>query len=100
MPGANAEAYTWCNVSVIENELAKKERDLPEKLLTPQEKERGQKRSTELFNEIEARTRAAGKSLKQTAPPLTASPLAMSRRRLQRETGIHASVWRKTADAV
>jgi TPR repeat protein len=50
------EGYAWYNIAALSNELAKMVRDNLN--LTPEEKARAQKRSTELFNEIEARKKA------------------------------------------
>ncbi len=55
------EAYAWYNLASIFFEHTKKERDELAKGLSPEALARAQKRSTELFNEIEARKKAAGK---------------------------------------
>jgi TPR repeat protein len=59
VPQDHAEAYAWFNISAVSYEPAKMLKKLLR--LTPEERERGQKRSTELFNEIEARKKKAGK---------------------------------------
>jgi TPR repeat protein len=59
VPRDDVEAYAWFNISAVSNQAAKKIRDKFD--LTPEDKARAQQRSTELFNEIEARKKAAGK---------------------------------------
>jgi TPR repeat protein len=59
VPKDDVEAYAWFNISAVSNQKAKENRDKAD--LTPEERARAQKRSTELFNEIEARKKAAGK---------------------------------------
>ncbi len=65
VPKDEVEAYAWFNISVISlspEALMFNSRDVRKEVkLTPEEKARAQKRSTELFNEIEARKKAAGK---------------------------------------
>ena len=58
VPKDDVEAYAWFNISAVSNQKAKENRDKAD--LTPEERARAQKRSTELFNEIEARKKAAG----------------------------------------
>ena len=59
VPKDEVESYAWFNILAVSNEQAEQKRDLIK--LTPEKKAQAQKRSTELFNEIEARKKAAGK---------------------------------------
>jgi TPR repeat protein len=59
MPRDYVEAYAWFNIAAVSIKSLKDARD--GLILTPDERARGQKRSKELFNEIEARKKAAGK---------------------------------------
>jgi hypothetical protein len=62
VPKDEVEAYAWLNIAAVSAEKAISPRSLRDNLkLTPEEKARAQKRSTELFNEIEARKKATGK---------------------------------------
>jgi TPR repeat protein len=53
------EACAWFNIAAVSMKEAQEMRDGLS--LTPEEKAQAQKRSTELFKEIEARKKAAGK---------------------------------------
>ena len=59
VPKDDVEAYVWLNLAAVFDQEAKELRN--EIKLTPEEKARAQKRSTELFSEIKARKKAAGK---------------------------------------
>ncbi len=59
VPKDDVEAYAWFNISAVSYEPAKNLRDNLK--LTLEEKARGQKRATELLNQIEVRKKAAGK---------------------------------------
>ena len=59
VPKDKVEAYAWLNISAMSKEQHRRYRDRIE--LTPEEKAQAQQRSMELFNEIEARKKAAGK---------------------------------------
>ena len=62
VPRDDVEAYAWVSVAAaVSQKQAQEIRDGIIQILTPEEKARAQKRSTELFNEIEARKKAAGK---------------------------------------
>jgi TPR repeat protein len=65
IPKDDLEAYAWFNLVAASSENAKLVKLAKEMMdrfnATPEEKARAQKRSTELFNEIEARKKAAGK---------------------------------------
>ena len=65
VPKDDVEASAWFNISVIALSPGARmfsSRDVRKEVkLTPEETARAQKRSTELFNEIEARKKAAGK---------------------------------------
>jgi hypothetical protein len=55
------EAYIWLNLAAIAVEDGVKYRSMVERELTPEAIARAQQRSAELFNEIEARKKSAGK---------------------------------------
>jgi TPR repeat protein len=59
VPKDDVEAYAWFNIAAVSFVPAQKLRDRLE--LTPEEKARAQKRSTELYNEIEDRKKKAVK---------------------------------------
>ena len=61
VPKDDVEGYAWANVSAVSLKQAQDFRDKVIRTLTPEEKARAQQRSTQLFNEIEARKKAAGK---------------------------------------
>jgi hypothetical protein len=61
VPKDEVEGYAWLNVSAVLLKEAQDFRDEIMRKLTPEEKARVQQRSTQLFNEIEARKEAAGK---------------------------------------
>jgi TPR repeat protein len=61
VPKDVVEAYAWFNISAVKNVYGKASRDLQALKLTPEEKARAEKRSRELFEEIEAQKKAAGK---------------------------------------
>jgi TPR repeat protein len=61
VPKNDVEAYAWFNLAAVSDDTAKNARDKLNLTLTPDEKARAQKRSKELFDEIEARKKAAGK---------------------------------------
>ena len=61
VPKDEVEGYAWLNVSAVSLKEAQDFRDEIMRKLTPEEKARVQQRSTQLFNEIEARKKAAGK---------------------------------------
>jgi hypothetical protein len=61
VPQDEVEGYAWLNVSAVSLKEAQDIRDEIMRKLTTEEKARVQQRSTQLFNEIEARKEAAGK---------------------------------------
>jgi TPR repeat protein len=59
VPKDAVEAYAWFDIVAVSDSASRKIRDGLN--LTPEEKARAQQRSTELFNEIEARKKKSGK---------------------------------------